>query len=159
MTSVLRFLKQIPSDIQYFVAARPNIGLNTFTPDVAASTTSYVSGAAAGSFAYTQIAVTSPFAPSDISGMSGLSIFRDMGKTVISSGRMFRRVQLLNLDGNGGSGWTSTAAGTPGVWQPGVNGVQGVYNPSATTDSNYGVYYFETGANGLGLAQGLVRFG
>jgi hypothetical protein len=157
MSSVLRFMKQTPVDTQYFVAARPNIGLNVFTPDVAASTTSYVSGAAAGSFAYTQIAVTSPFA-SDISGMSGLSIFRDMGKTVISSGRMFRRVQLLNLDGNGSTGWTSTTS-TPGVWEAGVEGVQGVYNATATTDSNYGVYYFETGARGLGIAQGLIRYG
>ena len=158
MSSVLRFLKQIPVDTQYFVAASSNIGLNVFTPDVAASTTSYVSGAAAGQFTYTQIAVKSPFGQ-DVSGLSGLSLFRDMGKTVISSGRMFRRVQLLNLDGNGSTGWTSTTAGTPGVWQAGVDGVQGAYNPAATTDSNYGVYYFETGAQGLGLAQGLIRYG
>jgi len=145
-------------DTQYFVAARNTIGLNVFTPAVAASTTSYVSGAAAGSFAYTQVTVQSPFT-ADVSGISGLSLFRDMGKTIISSGRMFRRVQLLTLDGNGSTGWTSTAAGTPGVWQAGIEGVTGAPPTNSSADTAYNVFYFETGARGLGLAQGLVRYG
>jgi hypothetical protein len=157
MSSVLRFLKQIPVDTQYFVAARANITVQVFNQDAAASTTSYVSGAAAGNFTPVNLTVASPFT-ADVSGISGISLFRDMGKTVISSGRMFRRVQLLNLDGNGGTGWTSTTAGTPGVWQAGVEGVYG--NPSTPgTDDGYNAYYFETGARGLGVAQGLIRYG
>ena len=158
MTSVLRFLKQTPVDTQYFVAARTNMTLSYFTPDAAASTTSYVSGAAAGQFTSSNLSVVSPFAQ-DASGLSGPTLFRDMGKTIISSGRMFRRVQLLNLDGNGSTGWTSTAAGTPGVWQAGLEGVSGGIPTNSNADTAYNVFYFETGARGLGLAQGLIRFG
>jgi hypothetical protein len=155
MTSVLRFLKQTPTDTPYFISLLDSQNLNVFNADAAASTTSYVSGAAAGNF--TQSLVSGLLL--DLSGgNSGPVVFRDMGKTIISSGRMFRRVQLLNLDGNGATGWTSSNAGTPGVWEAGVEGVGGV--PSTTNaDSGYNVYYFETGARGLGLAQGLVRFG
>jgi hypothetical protein len=156
MTSVLRFLKQTPVDTQYFVAARTNMTLSYFTPDAAASTTSYVSGAAAGQFTSSNLSVVSPFAQ-DASGLSGPTLFRDMGKTIISSGRMFRRVQLLNLDGNGGTGWTAPPGS--GVWEAGVEGVGGGIPTTGNADTAYNVFYFETGARGLGLAQGLIRFG
>lgn len=156
MTSVLRFMKQIPTDTPYFISLLPNITLNVFNADAAASTTSYVSGAAAGNFTQSNINVQD-FA-GDISGISGLALFRDMGKTVISSGRMFRRVQLLRLDGNGSTGWTSSTT-TAGVWQAGVEGVNGSIPASGTSDSAYSVFYFETGARGLGVAQGLIRYG
>jgi len=158
MTSVLRFLKQTPTDTPYFISLLATQNLNIFNADTAASTTSYVSGAAAGNFTTTSVTGLIGGAGFDPSGQSGTVLFRDMGKTIISSGRMFRRVQLLNLDGDGSTGWTSSAAGTPGVWQAGVEGVGGV--PSTTNaDSGYNVYYFETGARGLGLAQGLIRYG
>jgi len=91
-----------------------------------------------------------------------LAVFRDMGKTILSSGRTFRRVQLLSLDGNkatgsgGTTGWTTTI---PGTWKSGNEGVSG--NPSASIliDSDFCNFYFETGARGLGIAQGLVRYG
>jgi hypothetical protein len=156
MTSVLRFLKQTPVDTQYFISLLNSQTLNIFTPAAAASTTSYVSGAAAGSF--TQSNITGLLI-SDISGSSGARLFRDMGKTIISSGRMFRRVQLLTMDGNGSTGWTSTVAGTPGVWEAGIEGVTGAPPTSSSADSGYNVFYFETGARGLGLANGLVRYG
>ena len=160
MSSVSRFLKQIPTDSQYFIPINTNQGLtlNIFHASATASTSSYVSGAAAGFF-------TSSNIPADtftIDASGTLSLFRDMGKTILSSGRTFRRVQLLRLDGStatgtgGQSGWTST---TPGNWQASNNGVVG--NPSASIliDSDFGNFYFETGARGLGVAQGLVRYG
>ena len=155
MSSVLRFMKQVPVDTQYFISLVSPITLQVWNPDAAASTTSYVSGAAAGRFTGVNVTVQ---AAADGSGISGTGIFRDMGKTIVSSGRTFRRVQLLTLDQTGGTGWSSTTSGTPGVWQAGVEGVYG--NPSATgTDDGYRVYYFETGARGLGIAQGLIRYG
>ena len=162
MTSVLRNLKQIPTDSQYFVSLNGGnpLTLFKFTSDAAASTTSYVSGAAAGYF--TQSNVT-PVTIADGSGST--TIFRDMGVTVLSSGRTFRRVQLLVTDGTkltgagGGSGWTSTTSGTPGVWQAGNEGVVGTESSSSLIDSGFGNFYFETGARGLGIAQGLVRYG
>lgn len=158
MSSVLRFMKQIPTDTPYFISLAASQTLNVWTPDPAASTTSYVSGAAAGRFSTSVVSGLIGGANFDGSGQSGPILFRDMGKTIVSSGRTFRRVQLLTLDGNGNTGWTSTTAATPGVWEAGNEGVEGV--PSTTgTDNGYRVYYFETGARGLGLAQGLVRYG
>jgi hypothetical protein len=159
MSSVLRFLKQTPVDTQYFISLRDDQGLNIFTPDAAASTTSYVSGAAAGRFTTSNVTGLVGGASFDPSGQSGPVLFRDMGKTIVSSGRTFRRVQLLSLDGNGGTGWSSTTGGTPGVWQAGNEGVVGNPNTANTADTSFGVFYFETGARGLGLAQGLIRYG
>ena len=161
MSSVLRFLKQRPSDTQYFIALVSPITLSLFNPDAAASTTSYVSGAAAGSFTQSNVAINVNTAGTN----SSLSIFRDMGTTIVSSGRTFRRVQLLAVDINGSSGWTSSNS-SAGVWSPtgltgvGGGGVAGNAGPnSGSPDSAFNVFYFETGAMGLGIAQGLIRYG
>ncbi len=77
-----------------------------------------------------------------------------MGKTLISSGRTFRRVQFLILNTNG---WTSSNA-TQGTWQASNEGVIGKLSTQVLQDSSFGVFYFEAGARGLGLAQGLVRY-
>jgi len=162
MSSVLsRGPKQISSDGQYFVSITGTASLNLlyFNNDAAASTSTYVSGAAAGNF-------TSSNVPSTVFDLSGtLALFRDMGQTIVSSGRTFRAVQRLVLDATttnstngGGSGWTSSNNGTPGVWKPSTEGITG--GPTAVnTGSDYNVFFFETGARGLGVAQGLVRYG
>jgi len=169
MTSVLRFLKQRPSDSQYFISLSATPTLSIFFPDAAASTNTYVSGAAAGYFSSSTVAVTA-IGSSDISGQG---IFRDMGVTIVSSMRTFRRVQLLVLDGGVAGGATGSAWSAQGAAQnPGVvgNGVfvqggstEGTVGSVATgnpgADSSFGVFYFETGANGLGIAQGLIRYG
>jgi len=158
MSSVLRFLKQTPVDSQYFISIAASQTLNLWFPDAAASTTSYVSGAAAGYFSTSTVTVTAL-------GQSTLSIFRDMGATIVSSGRTFRRIQLLSLDGGvstTNAGWSSQGASpsSAGVWQPSVEGVNGNAGPnSGSPDSAFSVFYFETGARGLGIAQGLVRYG
>jgi len=167
MSSVTRFLKQIPLDSQYFTPIAPaaadlsGINLKLFNADAAASTTTYVSGAAAGYFTNSNI----PYANLVLDASGQITLFRDMGKTIVSSGRTFRRVQLLRLDGNaatgagGGSGWTSSNGGTAGVWKPSNEGVIGLPSASTLIDSDFNNFYFETGARGLGVAQGLVRYG
>lgn len=162
MSSVARFLKQIPSDSQYFIPINPtaSLKLQYFTADAAAATNTYVSGAAAGNFTGSNIPAAN--LGIDASGLT-LNIFRDMGKTILSSGRTFRRIQLLKLDGNiatgvGGFAWTSSNA-TAGVWQPSPEGVAGNVAPSSLIDTGFQNFYFETGARGLGVAQGLVRYG
>jgi hypothetical protein len=163
MTSVLRTTKQIPSDSQYFVSLRNSgdMTLFKFNSDPNSSTSSYVSGAAAGYFTQSNIPAASL---SFFDGSGATTLFRDMGVTIVSSGRTFRRVQLLVLDGTkatgagGGSGWTSTT-GTAGVWQAGNEGVVGNDSSSSLIDSGFGNFYFETGARGLGIAQGLIRYG
>jgi len=162
MTSISAQFKQIPSDAQYFVSiAGTTLRLSYFTEDAAAGTTSYVSGAAAGNFTQSNVSLTA----FDASGGAPFSIFRDMGVTILSSGRTFRAVQLLQLDATnnnganaGSSGWTSTTT-TPGVWKPSNEGIAGLVAANALVASSFNVFYFETGARGLGLAQGLVRYG
>ena len=164
MTSIQANFKQIPSDSQYFVSivGGTTLRLSVFNEDAAAGTTSYVSGAAAGNFTQSNISTLTDF---DASGAAPLVLFRDMGVTILSSGRTFRAVQLLQLDATnsnganaGSSGWTSTTSGTPGVWKASNEGVVGAPSTNALQASSFGVFYFETGARGLGLAQGLVRY-
>jgi hypothetical protein len=159
MTSILSSLKQRPSDVQYFTpltGSATSLNINIFTPDTQTSTTSYVSGAAQGSF--TSSNITAAMLNNDASGPQGIPIFRDLGITILSSARTFRGVQLLTVDRNGSSGWTSSTGGTAGVWKASPEGITG--SPSTTAaDNGFSVVYFETGARGLGLAQGLVRYG
>jgi len=165
MSSISAQFKQIPADSQYFVSiAGTTLRLSVFNADAAASTTSYVSGAAAGNFTVSNVTLSTGVF--DASGGAPFSILRDLGVTVLSSGRTFRAVQLLQLDATnnsganaGSSGWTSTTSGTPGVWKPSNEGVVGAPATNALQASSFDVFYFETGARGLGLAQGLVRYG
>ena len=167
MSSISAYFKQIPSDGQYFVSLRQDVSLNlnVFNEDAAAGTTSYVSGAAQGSFTQSN---TGPINGFDASGNAApLVLFRDMGVTILSSGRTFRAVQLLRQDctnavtqaGAGSSGWTSSNSGTPGVWKPSNEGIAGTVAPNSLAQSSFNVFYFESGTRGLGLAQGLVRYG
>jgi hypothetical protein len=158
MSSVLARTKQIPTDSQYFVSIRNGgvVTLQYFVDDAAASTTSYVSGAAAGNFVNSNVTPTA-FDLSD----NTTQLFRDMGVTIISSGRTFRGVQLLTLDSAyttpGSSGWTATTGA--GVWKPSIGGVTGTAISGTGANASFNNFYFETGAGGLGLAQGLVRYG
>ena len=156
MSSILSSLKQRPSDSQYFtpLSGSNALTINVFTPDTATSTTSYVSGAAAGQFTSSNISAAVLLAAAN----GGVPLFRDLGITLVSSQRTFRGVQLLTSDASAGTGWTSTTPGTPGVWKASAEGIRG--SPSVTAiDNGFSVVYFETGANGLGIAQGLVRYG
>ena len=159
MTSILSRTKQIPTDTPYFISLVANPQLKVFNADAQTSTTSYVSGAAAGNFTASNV----PLTLGDASGT--INIFRDLGITIVSSGRTFRGVQLLALDGSGatggggGTGWTSTTSGTAGVWKPSNEGVLGSPAVSSSVLSSFGVFYFETGARGLGVVQSLVRYG
>ena len=165
MSSIQARFKQIPVDNQYFVSLRGDVSLNlnVFNEDAAAGTTSYVSGAAAGNFTTSNTGALNGF---DQSGAAPLVLFRDMGVTILSSGRTFRAVQLLRQDctssgtqaGAGSSGWTSSNA-TAGVWKPSNEGVTGNVSTNSLQASSFGVFFFETGARGLGLAQGLIRYG
>lgn len=143
MSSVTRFLKQIPTDTPYFILSQTltAVGLQIWQPDSNASISNYASGRAAGSFAASTTAVT-----------AGTSIWRDMGKTIVSSGRTFRRIQLLTESGAGATEFAS------GGFAPNNEGVTGTAT-SANNDSSFGVFYFETGAYGQGLYQPFARYG
>ncbi len=147
MSSVTRFLKQIPSDTPYFVHAPTFMGvtavqpsLNVWIPDANASIQSYASGYAAGQFS----SMTA-------SGLSNNTLFRDMGKTIVSAGRTFRRIQQLQLDGTGAEYNPSFAPTNEGVIGAPVTG--------SLADSSFQCYYFEAGHNGAGLAAPFIRYG
>ena len=89
MTSIPSFIKQIPSDARNFVPVSSLAyagginGYNEVTNTFATATWSGNGTAGSGSV-YT----------SSING-PGAGKLRDMGKTVVSSGRVFRKVQLI----------------------------------------------------------------
>ena len=139
--SATRFLKQIPSDLPYFVnlgnVGMSLVSLNYFVPDVNASVTSYASGQVAGQMVPSTVS---------LNGTSPLNnLFRDMGKTVVSSGRTFRRVQLLSMNNP----------------DDGTQGVDGGLAPTGQDDADYQCFFFETGANGTGVPSvgPFVRYG
>lgn len=154
MTSVTRFIKQIPLDSQYYISLVSSPTLSIFIGDAQSSTTSYVSGASEGYFSTSTLTLSLP----GIGASSTTQIFRDMGKTIVSSGRTFRRIQLLTLDGNGSTGWTSAGGSGAGVWEAGIEGVTGSAVTTGTADTGFNVFYFETGARGLGVATPLMRY-
>uniref|UniRef100_A0A6C0K1P9 Uncharacterized protein n=1 Tax=viral metagenome TaxID=1070528 RepID=A0A6C0K1P9_9ZZZZ len=162
MSSILASLKQRPVDTQYFtpLSGTSLLQLNIFTPNTNNSTSTYVSGAAAGTFTASNI--TAAELTKDSSGVAGqypgVPLFRDMGITIVSSARTFRAVQLLQTDGLAAGGWTSSNT-TAGVWKASVEGILGLPATTSPAPTGLGVYYFETGARGLGIAQGLVRYG
>lgn len=91
MTSIPSFIKQIPSDSRNFVpiSCLMNViyGLNEATATLSPATWaqgSVVGGSVSGTSKYT----------SSIAG-AGAGKLRDMGKTYVSSGRAFRKVQLI----------------------------------------------------------------
>jgi hypothetical protein len=145
MSSVTRFLKQIPSDTPYFIhlptyAAGGSVSMNIWVPDANASIQSYASGYAAGQFSTTSVSV-----------LSANQLFRDMGKTIVSAGRTFRRIQSLQLDGTGAEYSSGFAPTNEGVIGGPVTG--------AGADSSFQCYYFEAGHNGQGLAAPFIRYG
>jgi hypothetical protein len=74
-----------------------------------------------------------------------------MGKTVVSAGRTFRRIQMLIVDGNG----AEFSAG----FAPTNEGVVGAAVTGSAADASFNVFWFETGARGLGLYQNFIRYG
>lgn len=142
MSSVTRFLKQIPTDTPYFLynGAGSTVSMAIWQPDSNASITSYASGYAAGKFATSTVAVS-----------AGVSLWRDMGKTVVSAGRTFRRIQLLTDDVTGvefSSGFAPTNEGVTGGPVSGTS-----------ADAGFNAFWFETGARGLGVYQNFIRYG
>jgi hypothetical protein len=142
MSSVTRFLKQIPTDTPYFLlnSTATTVALSVWQPDANASINSYASGYAAGQFSASTATLS-----------AGATLWRDMGKTVVSAGRTFRRIQMLIVDGNG----AEFSAG----FAPTNEGVVGAAVTGSAADAGFNVFWFETGARGLGLYNNFIRYG
>ncbi len=106
MTSLLSGLKQVPSNSGYYIPiadCRSAVYVNNGT-DAAplfGSMLSTISTAGPGVSTLIQAA--------------GAGVFRDMGKTLISSGRTFRKVQLLISSSDVSVGNVASSSGVGGV--------------------------------------------
>lgn len=139
MTSIPAFLKQIPTDARNFVPvsslAYPG-GINSLntTSGVLATASWSGSGQAPGN---TTGGVGTKYT-SSING-PGAGKLRDMGKTYVSSGRVFRKVQLVVAN-------TQTTS---------TFGVEGNQNTSPNVD--YLTGYIELGWEGAGTPAPVAR--
>lgn len=138
MTSLLSATKQHSSDSGYFVPVASLIGqIYGRTEPSPASANTGVNG---GSFSTAQWANFGSKATSSISA-AGAGILRDMGRTVVSSLRMFRKVQLVV---------TGATLSTFGVGGPA---------PSAQVGADYFTGYIELGFEGGGTPAPVAQFG
>lgn len=144
MTSIPAFLKQIPTDARNFVPvsslAYPG-GINSLNATTGVLTTATWSGTGrpAGPAGYTVVAGIADGTKytSSVNG-PGAGKLRDMGKTYVSSGRVFRKVQLV----------VSNA--------PSTFGVEG-NTATATPNPDYLTGYIELGWEGNGFPAPVAR--
>jgi hypothetical protein len=131
MTSLQKAIKQIPANLGYYI----NVG--------DARTTYYQQNGtdaapALSTNLYAQSTVR--FGPATnlctLMATAGSVIFRDMGKTLVSSSRVFRKVQLLTSTNSLTNGGT---AGVGGVDVAGVNYLTGYIELPGTGGENSGV--------------------
>jgi hypothetical protein len=132
MTSLLTSSRQVSSDTGYYIPLASLIGkIYAYNGTAGASTFSTAVWATANT--------GSPYT-SSISSI-GQGVLKDMGKTVVSSGRTFRKVQLV---------WYGSA--TAATF--GVNGASGT-----APDQDYLTGYIELGWEGAGIPAPVARMG
>jgi len=150
MTSIGADIKQIPNDARYFVPVSSLLyagGINARNATTGALTqaTWMLNGAGiAGAGATGSIAASGSVGWGNVFQSSlngpGAGRLRDLGKTYISAGRAFRKVQLV---------WYGTTASTFGV-----NGANGT-----VPDADYLTGYIDLGWEGSSLPAPVARMG
>jgi len=139
MTSVPAFLKQIPSDSRNFVPvsslAYPG-GINSLNTTTGVLATAGWSGS--GQAPGNATGGSGTRYTSSING-PGAGKLRDMGKTYLSAGRVFRKVQLI----------------VPNTQTTSTFGVEGNQNTSPNVD--YLTGYIELGWEGSGIPAPVAR--
>jgi hypothetical protein len=130
MTSLLTSSRQVSSDGGYYIPLA-----SLYNKIYSYNTTTTAATFAAATWATTGTTGAAKFA-SSINAI-GAGILRDMGKTVISSGRTFRKVQL--------------------VVSTGSNGVAG--NVGTTPLEDFLTGYIELGFDGNGLLTPVAAYG
>jgi hypothetical protein len=110
--------------------------INTLTSAGSNSGGAFVSATLASNSAVTLFgAATTNQSNAAIAAVAAGKLLKDMGKTVVSSGRTFRKFQAV---GTGAGNFTSTF------------GVQG--GPAVAPNTGYADFYLEVGREGAGLA-------
>jgi hypothetical protein len=143
MTSIPAFIKQIPSDARNFIPvsslAYPG-GINALNATTGVLTTAAWSGSgrAPGDPVNVNATASGTRYTSSING-PGAGKLRDMGKTLVSTGRVFRKVQLI----------------VPNTQTTSTFGVEGNQNTTPTVD--YLTGYIELGWEGAGTPAPVAR--
>jgi hypothetical protein len=139
MTSLQSFQKQSHNDVGYFIPVGSLIGyISAHTEPSPAGVNTGVNG---GTFSTAQWAYWGSKATSSINA-AGAGLLKDMGRTVVSSNRTFRKVQLVV---NSGTQWLSTF---------------GVGGPAGTVpNADYFTGYIELGFDGSGTPAPVAHFG
>jgi hypothetical protein len=135
MTSLQTFQKQHDNDAGYFIPVGSLIGfINARSEPSPAGSNTGVNG---GTFSTASWAWWGSKATSSI-GAAGAGLLKDMGRTVVSSNRTFRKVQLVlsanNLSSFGVSGPSGTVPNQDyytGYIEMGFDGVTGTLAPVA----------------------------
>jgi hypothetical protein len=142
MTSVPAFLKQIPTDARNFIPVSSLLyagGINALntTTGVLTTATWAVNPIIGTSGSPGSVSLGTKYA-SSING-PGAGKLRDMGKTYVSTGRVFRKVQLI----------------VPNTQVTSTFGVEGAVNTTPTQD--YLTGYIELGWEGAGFPAPVAR--
>jgi len=135
MTSLLTAAKQLPNTNGYYIPVGDLVGKVYWHVDVANT------GVGGGTFSTAAWAALGAGASlSSING-AGKGLLRDMGRTIVSSLRTFRKVQLVvNSVSTFGVGGRSGTSATP-------------------TGEDYFTGYIELGFDGLGNAAPVAQYG
>jgi hypothetical protein len=97
MTSLTSYTKQIPANAGYYI----NVAAMNTAAGAAAGVAKFLvnAGTDALPLLSTNVYATSSFT-STFLATPGSAVFKDMGKSLVSSGRVFRKVQLVTATGN-----------------------------------------------------------
>jgi hypothetical protein len=99
MSSIPSYIKQIPADARNFIPVSSLLNL-VYGLNEATTILSPATWAQGNSIRGNTVCNGSPYASSIASAAAGK--LRDMGKTYVSSGRAFRKVQLIGPNSGGG---------------------------------------------------------
>ena len=164
MTSLLAGIKQNNNDLGYFMPVSSLQGIVYSINYGTGSGGSFAQGGfnTAGTATVQQAAwclpSVAPYATngnpylSSING-AGAGLLKDMGKTVVSAGRTFRKVQLVvNASRSGGTNYALSTNGVAGV---------GTYQAGTTTSAvqDFLTGYIELGFEGTGPSAPVVPYG
>lgn len=146
MTSLQTRIKQIDVEQGYYMPLSSLQGIvYAFTPGSGAG-----GSFAQGAFSTASWATTTYNGKANpyLSSINGpaTGILRDMGKTVVSAGRTFRKIQLVNVQ-TGSNTFVST------------NGVGGQNGAGTTPVQDYLTGYIELGFDGQGVPAPVAVFG
>jgi hypothetical protein len=146
MTSLQTRIKQVDVEQGYYMPLSSLQGIvYAFTPGSGAGGSFAQGSFSTASWANTTYnGAANPYL-SSING-AGKGILKDMGRTVVSAGRTFRKVQLINVQ-TGNNSFVST------------NGVGGQNGAGSTPVQDYLTGFIELGFDGQGVPAPVAVFG